>query len=238
MGALFHGRPAPALRGTVGGMRACDETTTLPFLVHRSNAMNRRHLAIVIAASLAAPSVPAQPQPVQRLRGTVQAIDGSTLVIAERSGATVRVALTETTGVSEVLAIGTDAIKPGVYIGTAALKGADGSLSALEVLVFPDAMRGTAEGHGPWDLQPGSTMTNATIAQVVASPNGHTLVLRYKDGEQTVVVPDGVPIVTYRNADRSLLVPGAKVVLFAQMRDGMLTALRVLAGRYGFQPPM
>jgi len=180
----------------------------------------------------------AQPQPVQRIRGTVQAIDGMTLVVAERSGATVRVALAEGTGVSEVLPIGTDAIKPGTYIGTAALKGADGVLRALEVLVFPDAMRGTAEGHGPWDLQPGSTMTNATIAQVMSVPDGRSIVLRYKDGEQTVVVPDGVPIVTYRNADRSLIVPGAKIVMFAQVRDGTLTALRVLAGKDGLQPPM
>jgi len=200
--------------------------------------MNRRHLALFLAVTLAAAGATAQTQPVQRIRGTVQAIDGSTLVIAERSGVTVRVALVETTGVSEVLPIGPEAIKPGVYIGTAALKGADGALSALEVLVFPDAMRGTAEGHGPWDLQPGSTMTNATIAQVTAAPNGRSLLLRYKDGEQTIVVPDGVPLVTYRGADRSLLVPGAKVVLFAQMRDGTLTALRVLAGREGFQPPM
>jgi len=200
--------------------------------------MNRRQLVVFVAASLAAGIGLAQPQPVQRLRGTVQSIEGSTLVLAERSGATVRVALADTTGVSEVLPIGVDAIKPGVYIGTAASKNADGALSALEVLVFPDAMRGTAEGHGPWDLQPGSTMTNATIADVVAAPNGRSVVLRYKDGEQTIVVPDGMPIVTYRPGDRSLLVPGAKVVMFAQPRDGVLTALRVLAGRDGFQPPM
>ncbi|HUP08624.1 MAG TPA: hypothetical protein VMU47_15815 [Caldimonas sp.] len=200
--------------------------------------MNRRRLALLVVAFMVAGAALAQPQPVQRIRGTVQAIDGMTLVVAERSGATVRVALAEGTGVSEVLPIGTDAIKPGTYIGTAALKGADGVLRALEVLVFPDAMRGTAEGHGPWDLQPGSTMTNATIAQVMSVPDGRSIVLRYKDGEQTVVVPDGVPIVTYRNADRSLIVPGAKIVMFAQVRDGTLTALRVLAGKDGLQPPM
>jgi len=81
-------------------------------------------------------------------------------------------------------------------------------------------------------------MTNATIAEVVAVPNGRSMRLRYKDGEQTVVVPDGVPIVTFKPADRSLLVPGAKVVVFAQQRDGKLTALRALAGRNGFAPPM
>jgi hypothetical protein len=200
--------------------------------------MNRRQLAVLFAAISTGLAAWAQASPVRRLRGTVQALDGTTLVLLERGGETVRVVLADATAVSEVIPVDAGAIRPDVYVGAAALKGADGTLVALEVLVFPDALRGTAEGHGPWDLQPGSTMTNATVAQVAAVPNGRSLVLRYKDGEQTVVVPDGVPIVTYREGDRSLLVPGAKVVLFAQMRNGALTALRVLAGRNGFQPPM
>ena len=81
-------------------------------------------------------------------------------------------------------------------------------------------------------------MTNATVAEVAAVPSGRSMRLRYKDGEQTVVVPDGVPIVTFKPGDRALLVPGAKVVVFAQQRDGKLTALRALAGRDGFAPPM
>ena len=62
--------------------------------------------------------------------------------------------------------------------------------------------------------------------------------LRYKDGEKTVTVPDDVPVVTFKPGDRSLLVPGAKVVVTAQLRDGKPTALRALAGRDGFVPPM
>jgi hypothetical protein len=180
----------------------------------------------------------AQAQPVQRVRGTVQSFDGTTLVVAERSGQTVRLAYPENAVVSEVLPIDRTALKAGAYIGTAAIKGPDGTLRALEVVVFPDAARGTAEGHGPWDLQPGSTMTNATVAQVAAVPDGHRLELRYKDGEQAVVVPEGVPIVTFRPADRGLLVPGAKVVIFAREDPKGLSAARILAGRDGFQPPM
>jgi hypothetical protein len=44
--------------------------------------------------------------------------------------------------------------------------------------------------------------------------------------------------VTLKPADRSLLVPGAKVIVTAQMRNGQPTALRVAAGRNGFAPPM
>ena len=178
------------------------------------------------------------PPPTQRLRGVVQSFDGTTLVVNERGGTVVSLVLADNFSVNEVMPIEPTAIAPGSFIGTAALPGPDGSLSALEVLVFPEAARGTGEGHGPWDLQPGSTMTNATVGQVVATPQGRSMTLKYKDGEKTVVVPDGVPIVTFKPGDRALLVSGAKVVVFMQVRDGKPTALRALAGRNGFAPPM
>ena len=67
----------------------------------------------------------------------------------------------------------------------------DGSQMALEVLIFPEAMRGAGEGHRPWDLMPESTMTNATVADTVQKVEGHTLTLTYKDGQKTIVVPAG-----------------------------------------------
>ena len=189
-------------------------------------------LALVCALALA------QTPPTQRLRGTVKSIDGATLVVAERSGETMSLSLADNFSVNEVVPIPVSAITTGSFIGTAAVPGADGTLTALEVVVFPEAARGTGEGHSAWDLQPGSTMTNATVAQLDAAPEGRKLKLRYKDGEKTVVVPESVPIVTFKPADRSLLVPGAKVIVFAQLRDGKPTAMRALAGRNGFAPPM
>ena len=178
------------------------------------------------------------PVPTQRLRGSVKSFDGSTLVLAERSGEVVTLALADNFSVNEVAAIEPAAIRTGSFVGIGAVPGADGTLSALEVLVFPEAARGSNEGHYPWDLQPGSTMTNATVAELVATPQGRSLKLRYKDGEKTVVVPDNVPVVTFKPGDRTLLVAGAKVVVTAQLRDGKPTALRALAGRGGFAPPM
>ena len=178
------------------------------------------------------------PAPTQRLRGTVKSFDGSTLVLAERSGETVALVLADNFSVNEVVPIELAAIRAGSFIGTAALPAADGTLRALEVLVFPEAARGTGEGHSAWDLQPGSTMTNATVAELATTPQGRSLKLRYKDGEKTVVVPDNVPVVTFKPGDRTLLVAGAKVVVTAQLRDGKPTALRAYAGRDGFAPPM
>jgi hypothetical protein len=192
--------------------------------------------AFVLLSALASAQAPA---PTMRLRGTVEKLDAGTLVIRERNGETMSLALADNFSVSEVLPIDPAAIQTGTFVGTASLPGADGSLSALEVLVFPEAARGTGEGHSQWDLQPGSMMTNATVAAIApAAGKGRTMTLRYKDGEKTIAVPEGIPVVTLKPADRSLLVAGAKVIVTAQMRNGVATALRATAGRNGFAPPM
>ena len=129
-------------------------------------------------------------------------------------------------------------IKPGTYVGIAALPQAGGVLRAVEVLVFPEAMRGTAEGHGPWGLLPESTMTNATVAESVERVEGHTLTLKYKDGERTITVPPETPIVTLAPGDRSELKPGAAVFTpVTRQPDGSLQASRVIVGRE-VAPPM
>jgi hypothetical protein len=177
-----------------------------------------------------------------RIRGTIVRVDETTLVVQDRSGEVVSLARPADMAVSEVYPIKLSDIKRGSFIGTAAMPQADGSQKALEVVVFPEAARGTGEGHRPWDLLPQSTMTNATVADLAAAPKsvrgGQQLRLTYKGGEKTVVVPPDVPVVTFRPGTESLLVPGAKVLVNAQEKNGTPTALRVTAGRNGFAPPM
>ena len=195
--------------------------------------------ALLLASGLCAANALAQSSPPpMRLRGTLEKIDPTTLVVKERNGQTMTLAIADNFSVSEVMPVDPSMIQSGAFVGTAAVTGADGKLSALEVLVFPEAMRGTGEGHSQWDLQPGSTMTNATVTEVVPGAKGREMTLRYKDGEKTIVVPEGIPVVTLKPADRSLLVPGAKVLITAQVRNGTPTALRAAAGRNGFAPPM
>jgi hypothetical protein len=129
-------------------------------------------------------------------------------------------------------------IAKGSYIGTAAIPQPDGTLRALEVQVFPASMRGIGEGSRPFDVAPGSTMTNGTIGSIV-SASGRTLTVTYKGGEKKVFVPDGVPFVSYAPADRSALTPGANVLIFARRApDGTVTANTVLVGKNGLVPPM
>jgi len=173
-----------------------------------------------------------------RLRGTIEKVDAKTVVVKARDGSVVPLAFADGVRVDEVLPVDPGAIQEGTFVGTTAVPRGDGSLSAVEVHVFPESARGTGEGHRPWDLQPNSTMTNATVEKITPGSNDRTLTLRYKDGEQTIRVPNGVPIVTMKPGNRSLLVPGAKVIVFEQVVNGQPVAARILVGRDGFEPPM
>ena len=187
-------------------------------------------LAFTTAAAAQAPT---------RMRGSIAAIDGNTAIIATREGTAVPVKLADNWSVMLVSPMTMADIKEGSFVGIASMKGPDGSLNALEVLVFPEAARGSNEGHYPWDLQPESMMTNATVATVAAAPDGQTLTLKYKDGAQTIKVKPGTPIVTFAPGDRSDAKPGAKVFLGATKgADGGMTATRLLVGKDGLTPPM
>ncbi|MBB4223763.1 hypothetical protein [Variovorax guangxiensis] len=214
--------------------------------IHSSSTPRTLLSALAAAAGLAAALLPAiasaQSADTVRIRGTLVRVDANTLVVQDRTGEVVSLARPADLSVSEVYPVKLSDIRRGSFIGTAAMPQADGTQKALEVVVFPEAARGTGEGHRPWDLLPESTMTNATVADLAAAPKsvrgGQQLHLTYKGGEKTVVVPPDVPVVTFRPGTDALLVPGARVLVNAQEKNGTPTALRVTAGRNGFAPPM
>jgi len=175
-----------------------------------------------------------------RLRASIERVDQDSITVKERSGEIITLVVPANLVVSEVYPVDITNIKPGSFIGSAAMLQPDGTLKALEVLVFPETSRGAGEGHRGWDLQPQSTMTNATVEEllVVSGNANRTLKLKYKDGEKTLTVPTDVPIVTLKPGDTSLLVVGAKLFITAEIRDGKPTATRITAGRNGFAPPM
>lgn len=175
--------------------------------------------------------------PVVRLRGTLQSVAQGSVTLKTRNGEVIELALPASLIVNEIYPIELADIKAGSFVGVGGMPQADGSQRAIAVTVFPESARGTGEGYRPFDLMPQSTMTNATVADLAAAPDGRTLQLKYKDGEKTIVVPTGTPIVTFKPADRSLLVPGASVSLTAQAVDGTPTAQRINAGRNGFALP-
>ncbi|WP_347904809.1 DUF5666 domain-containing protein [Pseudomonas purpurea] len=196
--------------------------------------------AITLGSLMVAASAQAQDAPGMRIgvRGEITTVAADSLTVHANSGENVTVNLTAETQVRAVTLANIEDIKPGSYIGSAAIPQDDGTLKALEVHVFPPKMAGTGEGHRPFDLVKGSSMTNGSVGDLVVS-NGRTLTVNYKGGQQTILVPEDVPIVNLTPGDRSLLKPGVKVVLFAtQGADGTLTAQSISAGKDGVKPPM
>lgn len=196
--------------------------------------------AIVIAlAMFAALPVVAQAQQTVRLRGQIAKVDGQTVTLKTRDGHEATVGLADRGRVMALEKAAIDDIKPGAYIGVAAVPQPDGSQRALAVHIFTEAQRGVAEGHRPWDLAPESTMTNAAVETIVAGVDGRMLTVKYKDGEQKIVVPPGTPIVAYAPGERGELKPGVEVIVFAATRqpDGTYFAPAITIGR-GVVPPM
>ncbi|MDB6144699.1 MAG: hypothetical protein JWP80_3743 [Pseudomonas sp.] len=180
----------------------------------------------------------APPAPRIGVRGAITTIDGDVMKVHTTRGEDMTINLTKDTQVRGVTLAQITDIKPGSYVGTAAVPLPDGTLKALEVHVFPPSMAGTGDGHRAFDLTKDSSMTNGSVGDLVTS-NGRTMTVKYKGGEQKVVVPDDVPIVNLVPGDRSLLKPGVKIVLFAQKdAQGNLTAQAVSAGENGITPPM
>ena len=194
--------------------------------------------ATMLGFVMAVPVAWAQEAPV-RIRGTIEKVEGDTYIVKARDGAELKLKLAANATVVALVQASAADIKQGSYIGIAGMPQADGSQKALEVHIFPEAMRGVGDGHRGWDLQPSSTMTNGNVEQTAAASDGQLVTLKYKDGEKQVAIPAGIPIVLYVPGEVSELKPGAKIFVSAATKqpDGTLQAPRVNVGR-GVAPPM
>lgn len=201
-------------------------------------SLSRRMMLVVAASISLGPVAFAQASAPTRVRGTIDSIDAHEMRVTTRAGDKITLKLADDVGVTVIAPIAIDAIKSGSFIGTAAVTQPDGTLKALEIQVFPESMRGVGEGHRPWDLGAGSTMTNGTVGDLKMS-NGRLLTLTYKGGEQKVFVPENAPVITYEAGTRAMLTPGAHVIVTATRgSDETLTATRIGVGKDGLVPPM
>lgn len=224
----------------------------------------RKVLALICVAAITTGSAHAAAPP-ERVRGTVQSVTSASLTLKLVSGGTETIGLSSATSFAEVSKSSLDAIQPDSYIGTAA-KGDGPNMVALEVVVFPPAMRGAGEGHYPWDplpdvTKPGSTstssmtngsvssiamrpkaassMTNGSVQTVSTLPGAKQLSVVYKGGKQIILVLPTTPVVSVSKADLAVLQPGVHAfVVYSKGADGKPIALRVIAGADGITPPM
>ncbi len=200
----------------------------------------RRSLVVVSGVALICGALPAFSQNTMRVRGTVEGVDGTMYVVKTREGETLKVALTDRPLFVAMVRASMADIKPGMFVGATGMPGPDGGLKAVEVHIFPEAMRGTGEGHRPSDLMPQATMTNASVEAAVAGVSGQTLTLKYKGGEKTLVVTPETVVVTYAPGDRAEVKPGTGIFISAAEKkpDGTLLTPRITYGKDGLTPPM
>ncbi|MBI5891464.1 MAG: hypothetical protein HZB47_12475 [Nitrosomonadales bacterium] len=198
--------------------------------------------AILLVSALVLGLMDAQAQSVlnMRVRGAIAGFDGHELQVKTSDGRNLNIGVNGATKIKSVVALKPGDIKRNSFVGvTAVPKVPGGPLLAREVHIFAETQRGMGEGHYAWDLEPGSSMTNANVDAIANTVNGKELTLSYQGGRQKIIVPRGVPVVSFRPANKSVLKKGAQIFCVArQAADGSLTAQHISVGQKGMKPPM
>ena len=199
----------------------------------------QRILAFAIATLFCAAAFAQTPRAV--VRGTITAVsdNAASLTMKSRAGATVAVRLGPNARVIEVVPATAADLKTNAFIGVAAVPDQGDTLKALEVHIFPEAMRGTGEGFRAFDLAPHSSMTNGALSMRVRGVDGDKLTVAYKGGSQSIRLPPDTPIVSFAPGDKAeLKVGAAAIVRGTKAADGAVEAAAVLVGKNGLVPPM
>ncbi len=188
--------------------------------------------ALLLAAAFATLSAHAQAPQTVRLRGVIEKVDGHTITAKSDKGEALTLNLAEKVVVVDVVKATLADIKEGSFIGSGAMPQPDGSQKAIEVHIFAESMRGTGEGFRPWDGAPSSTMTNGTVGEAVTGVDGPVIIVKYKGGEQKIVVGPDVPIVRYEIGDMSAVKPGTSFSVIAAIKkpDGSFDVARINVG--------
>jgi hypothetical protein len=191
-----------------------------------------RTIAVLLLA-LATATVYAQTN--VRVRGTITALNGEVLSVKSRDGRNVQLHLSPDTQVVTAKKTTLAEMGPNAYVGVTSVKGPDGRMVAKEVHAIGPQV---PQMHGPWDSTPNSMMTNANITSAAQTSGGNEITLKYKDGEQKILVTPETEIVTFVPGSRADLKPGETIFSVARVEaDGKFVAPRVAVSKDGVKPP-
>jgi hypothetical protein len=207
--------------------------------------MHKMTLQVVAAAGLAlvvgvSAAFAQQPQMV-RVRGTIEKVDGNVMMVKSREGANLTIKAADNVRVQGLAKASLADIPVDTFIGVTAMPQPDGSQKAIAIHIFTPQQRNVVpQRHGPWDLQPNSTMTNAVVGSKVAAADGNVLTVKYKGGEKKVIVTPQTTIVKVVPGDKSEIKAGAKIIIMgaAKQPDGTLSTAAIYVGKDGIAPPM
>jgi hypothetical protein len=186
-------------------------------------------LVLVLAASTAFA------QTNVRVRGTIVELKGDVLMVKSRDGRDIQLNLAPDAQVVTTKATTLAEFKPGSYVGVTSVKGPDGRLVARRVHALGPQV---PSGHTAWDSMPDSLMTNANVTSTAQVSGGNELTLKYKDGEQKILVTRETEYFTFVPGSRADLKPGETIFSGARVGDdGKFTTQRVAVSKDGVKPP-
>ena len=184
-------------------------------------------LTLVACAALAQAPV--------RVRGTITALNGDVLAVKTREGRDVNITLAPDAAVVVTKKVSASEFKPGSYVGVTSVKGPDGRLVAKRVHALGPQV---PQMHGKWDSIPDSMMTNANITNIAAAGGGNELTLKYKDGEEKILVTPETEYYNFAPGTRADLKPGETLFTGARVDgDGKFSTGRVAVSKDGVKPP-
>jgi hypothetical protein len=167
----------------------------------------------------------------ERVRGTVTAVSTGEVTVTTATGKITMQAGPDTKYLT-VVRSDLDHIAAGSYIGVAA-KNVGEKQVAVDVLIFPPAMKGAAEGHFGWDRMPdttlaggahtASTMTNGSVATAAEDGNAATATSSMTNGSVASASQSGAVkqvTLTYKGGQQTILVPPTAPVVTLQPGTG------------------
>jgi hypothetical protein len=208
-------------------------------MFNRGRAAKAAGLVLGLALTVTFASTPrAENAHPVKLRGTILSLQGGVVSARGQDGGIIKIKIAPQTRLAAVVPASLAGIKPGSFVGITSMPGDGSERIALEVHIFPEALRGTGEGDRPWDKGPGSRMTNATVASV-AGVHGEDLTLTYRGGQSKIKVTPRTRIVTFQPGNANDLKPGNHFIAFAVSDgQGAYVPLSLSIGRAGLTPPM